>query len=217
MNERMNLTVKGDVQGVGFRIEVQKAAVKFRVVGNVQNQEDGTVKVVCEGKKEALYQFIKAITVRKGRIFVDDILKTPGKATGDFNRFRIERGPLSPEALEIIERLDTGLEMTEAMRRELSSGQKSMHRDLSGGQKRMHRDLSRGQRETTNAVRSMDTHVKRMDCNMGGRFDRLDRKYGEFGNTMKGMAGDVKASRKGMDGMAKDIRVIRKGATCGRK
>ena len=66
----------------------------------------------------------------------------------------------------------------------------------------MHRDLSRGQRETTNAVRSMDTHVKRMDCNMGGRFDRLDRKYGEFGNSLKGIGDSMK-------GMAFDIHAIR--------
>ena len=42
----------------------------------------------------------------------------------------------------------------------------------------------------------MDGHIKTMDSNMSGHFGRLDRKYGEFGKTMKGVARDIKAIRK---------------------
>jgi acylphosphatase len=213
MNERMELVVKGDVQAVGYRTEVQKAAVKFNIVGNVQNIEDGTVKVVCEGSKDDLERFIRAIRIRRGRIYVDGILRTPGHATGGFNRFRIERGPLSRDALEIMERLDTGMIMTKEGFGEISRGQRKMHRDLSGGQRsmhhgllngqeRMHSDLSLGQQKTIKAIKSMDS-------NMGKRFDHLDSKYGEFGNTLKGMARDVKGTRKATDRMGKDIKATR--------
>ena len=75
MTERLNLTVSGNVQIVGYRKEVKKAAIQFNVLGHIMNQKDGTVKIVCEGKKENLKMFYDAIFIRKDDIYVDKIKK----------------------------------------------------------------------------------------------------------------------------------------------
>ena len=195
MTERLNLIVSGDVQAVGYRKEVQKAAIQFNIMGYAKNMNDGNVRVVCEGETENLAQFREAIKIRKDRIYVDDIIQDPEVVIGEFHRFRIYEDNMSVETRQILKRLDKGLEMTDSM----------------------HQDLSKGQMETTEAVKAMDAH-------MSARFDNLDAKYGEFGDTMKGVAVDMKGmaadtnDMKGsMSGMAVDLKAIKDAAVPPRK
>ncbi len=51
---RLVATVRGDVQGVGFRWFVEREAARLRLVGWVSNQADGSVEVVAEGDEQAL-------------------------------------------------------------------------------------------------------------------------------------------------------------------
>jgi hypothetical protein len=58
-----------------------------------------------------------------------------------------------------------------------------------------------------------------MHGDMNTRFDQLDAKYGELGETIKGvavdtkgMATDMKDMKGSMTGMASDIKVIREAA-----
>ena len=46
--------IHGSVQGVGFRYYTRSTAHRLGVYGYVQNQADGTVKVVCEGRRAAV-------------------------------------------------------------------------------------------------------------------------------------------------------------------
>jgi acylphosphatase len=50
-------TVRGLVQGVGFRWYVQDRAAGLGLAGWVSNQADGSVEVVAEGAQAALDQF----------------------------------------------------------------------------------------------------------------------------------------------------------------
>ena len=50
--ERRHVTVYGDVQGVGFRFAVERAARARGVAGWVHNRPDGTVEAVFEGELE---------------------------------------------------------------------------------------------------------------------------------------------------------------------
>ena len=45
------ISIKGKVQGVFYRLETQKAAKKLGVSGWVRNQPDGTVAVLAEGQR----------------------------------------------------------------------------------------------------------------------------------------------------------------------
>jgi acylphosphatase/archaellum component FlaC len=279
MTERLNLIVSGDIQAVGYRKEVQKAAIQFNIVGYAKNMNDGNVRVVCEGAKENLAQFREAIKIRKDRIYVDDIVQDPELVTGEFHRFRIDRGHVSDEGLQILMRLDEGLERTKLMHQDLSKGQMEMidaHKETNKSIQVMDSHIqvmdshihsmdthvqgmdSHIQSMDTHVqgmdshIQSMDTHVqgmdshiqsmdsniqdltkhktetteavKAMDAHMSARFDNLDAKYGEFGDTMKGvavdmngMAVDIKDMKGSMIGMASDVKVIKEAAVPPRK
>jgi len=62
---RVELTVKGRVQGVGYRQIVQHIAYELGITGEIQNNKDGTVSIIAEGEKEKLKEFIKRININK--------------------------------------------------------------------------------------------------------------------------------------------------------
>ena len=51
----------GRVQGVGFRFTTASVARRFGVKGYVRNCPDGTVELVCEGSRQTVENFSKAI------------------------------------------------------------------------------------------------------------------------------------------------------------
>ncbi len=54
-----NITVYGEVQGVGFRFSAQKKARELCVCGFARNEPNGAVYLEAEGKDEALSSFIE--------------------------------------------------------------------------------------------------------------------------------------------------------------
>lgn len=48
-NVRAHVNISGRVQGVWFRVETQKAAVRYGVKGWVRNKTDGSVEALFEG------------------------------------------------------------------------------------------------------------------------------------------------------------------------
>ena len=63
MNEekylRLEIVVKGLVQGVSFRIYTKRKAISLGLTGYVKNLSNGDVEVVAEGKRDQLLQLIK--------------------------------------------------------------------------------------------------------------------------------------------------------------
>jgi acylphosphatase len=55
----LRVTVRGRVQGVGFRDATVRKAQQMRVFGWVRNREDGAVLVHAEGPEEAVEQTLK--------------------------------------------------------------------------------------------------------------------------------------------------------------
>lgn len=55
---RRHLTVRGRVQGVGFRWSCRAEAERLGVAGWVKNLPDGTVEVVVEGNEHAVQQMV---------------------------------------------------------------------------------------------------------------------------------------------------------------
>jgi acylphosphatase len=49
---RVHLTIRGQVQGVFFRMETKRAADRHAVFGWVKNRADGTVEAVFEGDQK---------------------------------------------------------------------------------------------------------------------------------------------------------------------
>lgn len=55
------MTVRGRVQGVGYRAFAAEQAKRRHLRGWVKNEWDGTVKVVAEGEEPALVSFLEAL------------------------------------------------------------------------------------------------------------------------------------------------------------
>ena len=58
---RASIRIKGNVQMAGFRKFIKNMADSLNVKGFAENQEDGTVRVVCEGEEEGIKGLINSI------------------------------------------------------------------------------------------------------------------------------------------------------------
>jgi len=74
MEKAYQITVKGRVQGVGFRYFAAKRAQALGLKGFVKNTNDGNVYIEAQGQEDQLIAFVEE--VKKGPILsrVDKIL-----------------------------------------------------------------------------------------------------------------------------------------------
>ena len=104
--QRVEITARGDVQKVGFRDAVQRAARKLGLSGTVQNVEPYDVRIVAEGEEAALKEFVKAVDIQDRPIRVQELDVSWAPATGEFQYFKILRGDWQEE---LGERFDTAV------------------------------------------------------------------------------------------------------------
>ena len=86
---RLHATVRGMVQGVGFRYWTLGEAEKRGLVGSAGNRLDGTVEVTAEGAREDVEAFLGWLRSGNTPGRVDDVEATIGPATGEFTRFSL--------------------------------------------------------------------------------------------------------------------------------
>ena len=90
--ERIDASVRGIVQGVGFRWFVVRRAAQLGLVGWTSNEADGSVRVVAEGEPGGLRQLLSRL--KEGppgaQVQAVDVSWTP--ATGEFTNFGIRSG-----------------------------------------------------------------------------------------------------------------------------
>lgn len=91
---------RGDVQRVGFRYRVEAIARKTGVRGYVENVEDGTVRIVCEGDRETVNKFVNKIKIKDPPINVEEVEVKFSEPTGEFRTFNIKYGGLQEELAE---------------------------------------------------------------------------------------------------------------------
>ncbi|PIU57865.1 MAG: acylphosphatase [Deltaproteobacteria bacterium CG07_land_8_20_14_0_80_38_7] len=87
--ERVELNIKGRVQGVFFRANTQKKAQKLNITGFVRNTHDGNVEVIAEGERSVLEGLINWCYKGPPLAKVEDIEINWIKATGEFLSFYI--------------------------------------------------------------------------------------------------------------------------------
>jgi acylphosphatase len=87
--DRLEVTVRGRVQGVGFRYFVVRRALELGLVGWVANEADGSVTCVAEGTPAALDALEAALHGGPTGAIVNavDAVRMPG--TGRLDRFRV--------------------------------------------------------------------------------------------------------------------------------
>jgi acylphosphatase len=90
--ERLEATVHGRVQGVGFRYFVVRRALEFGLVGWVANHPDGSVVCVAEGPAPVLDAFEAGLRGGPVGAIVGAVNAVRMPATGRFDRFAIRSG-----------------------------------------------------------------------------------------------------------------------------
>ncbi len=103
--KRVTAYITGNVQRAGYRVKVIDIANAFSLKGNVQNLEDGRVKVIAEGDEDDLKRFIQAIDIKNTVIYVSSISSKYSPATEDFEGFYKLVSPGETDS-----RLDKGIE-----------------------------------------------------------------------------------------------------------
>ena len=86
---RLQATVYGRVQGVGFRYFTLSIANELGLFGWVRNMPDGSVQLVAEGPKEQLNKFVSRLRIGPHSGHVDDFRHSWQAYRAEFDRFEI--------------------------------------------------------------------------------------------------------------------------------
>jgi acylphosphatase len=87
--KRLDATVHGRVQGVGFRWFVRRSAARLGLVGWVANDASGSVRLVAEGEATAVDQLIVDLHEGPPGAVVDRVATSFQTPTSEFTGFEI--------------------------------------------------------------------------------------------------------------------------------
>lgn len=91
-SQRLVATVRGSVQGVGYRWFVQREASRLGLSGWVTNQGDGSVEVVAEGEVGVIEGFVTILGEGPTGAGVTEVVARYEPARGDNGGFEIRSG-----------------------------------------------------------------------------------------------------------------------------
>ena len=89
---RLDATVSGRVQGVGFRYFVLREAMDLGLDGWVANTADGSVRCVAEGPRDRLERLLVRLEEGPAAAIVDHVSAVWMPATGTLGGFAIRSG-----------------------------------------------------------------------------------------------------------------------------
>jgi len=135
---RVDATVHGEVQRVGYRYVVQDTARRLGVKGYVQNMPDGTVKIIAEAPENVIQRFVEALKVQEPPANVESIQVTYSKPTGEFQFFTIKYGDLTEETAE---GFGTGLKYVNLSRYETREGFQTLGNEITTMRKDMNKNF----------------------------------------------------------------------------
>lgn len=87
--KRLTAIVRGRVQGVYFRQYTVREALNLHLTGWVRNESDGSVRLVAEGREEALNLFLHFLWHGSPASQVDQVISDWQPATGEFSGFHV--------------------------------------------------------------------------------------------------------------------------------
>jgi len=94
------ILVSGTVQGVGLRYAVSDRAIRRGIVGCVENLDDGTVRIECEGEADDIEGLIRSTRDSGEPIRVKDVDVQYSEDAGRFRTFRIVPGDMASEMVK---------------------------------------------------------------------------------------------------------------------
>ena len=90
VNRRVQIIVRGRVQGVFYRDTTRRMASGLGLSGTVRNLPEGDVEIVAEGSAEPLGSLIKWCWKGPPAAVVEDVQVVYGETTGEFEGFRVK-------------------------------------------------------------------------------------------------------------------------------
>ncbi len=85
----VHMTVRGDVQGVGFRHFTKTTANRYGVKGWVKNMPDGTVEIWAEGREPALKRLLQQVKQGPSHAHVSQVEVDWREPEGTHASFRV--------------------------------------------------------------------------------------------------------------------------------
>jgi acylphosphatase len=155
--KRALILVKGKVQRVGYRDEVEEIARQLEISGFVENVKPYDVRIVAEGEDTKMERFIEEIKIKRYPIDVEQLEVRFEDFKAEFEYFEIKRGNWQEE---LGERLDAAGKF---LYKSVELGEES----VSIGKKMLNK-----QDETIGEIRGLREDLKSF---MEERFDRLER------------------------------------------
>ncbi len=89
MEAGLHMTVRGLVQGVGFRYFVYRKAQALALRGFVRNHYDGSVEIVAVGEKALLEDLLSAVRVGPRSAAVKDVAVSWETPTNEYTGFEV--------------------------------------------------------------------------------------------------------------------------------
>jgi len=170
--KRVTAYITGNVQRAGYRGKVIDIAIAFGLKGNIQNLQDGRVKVIAEGAENDLERFIQAINIKNSIIYVSSIDSRYSPATGDFEGFFKEVGPGETDS-----RLDKGIEVMGKMLVSIENINKTlidMNSNLGAKMDLMIKGQEGLSGKIDNLEKGLGGKIDRMNENLSGKIDQMN-------------------------------------------
>jgi acylphosphatase len=92
VRRRLDATVTGRVQGVGFRWFVVREATQLGLEGWVANTPNGAVRCVAEGPEDRLAALLERLREGPPAAIVDNVSEAFMPATGTLGAFSVRSG-----------------------------------------------------------------------------------------------------------------------------
>ncbi|MFH1288681.1 MAG: acylphosphatase [bacterium] len=87
---RVNLIVRGKVQGVCYRAFSEDMANKYSIKGYVKNLSSGDVEITAEGDRKNIESFVSKLWEGPPMAIVRDIRKSEDKYKEEFRDFSVK-------------------------------------------------------------------------------------------------------------------------------
>lgn len=176
MEKRAEIIIYGRIQKAGYKDFIDEVAFNLDINGNVENLENGTVQIICEGEEDNIKELIKKINIKQYPIRVEKIDEKYKRATGEFKTFEIIRDKDMAKAT--YERMDSAARYMREMNSNLGNKIDNLSTNLGG-------KIDSLITETNDNFEKMDKKYRLISEAMLAIADRIEKRQDSFEKTIE--------------------------------
>lgn len=191
--KRAIIIARGKVQKVRYRSKIKEIADEMGIVGEAENLDDGSVRIVAEAEKAVLDDFIEKIKMKNYLIDVLDVSVSFEEATGVFSAFK---KVISGTLYEVAERLDEAANVLERLTGVVMQGNEKIIGAIESGDEKIINTIESGNELLAGKQDLMIEKLDNFHHDTIQGFDSLDTKYGRIAENMERILEELKEERK---------------------